>query len=193
MSVMKKLQQILLVGIFLYQILQTPPIFAESPEQTWEKDYGISIKWVEPEKDYRTVRFSGVPENGYAVIYATERATSFERPISVYVNGVDLYDDTAPVIIQDRVMAPMRKNFETLGCDISWHPETNTVTAVKDDTVIKLGIGQHTAFVIGEVVELDSPAILRDNRTLVPIRFIADALGMDVNWDENMRKVNVSA
>lgn len=124
---------------------------------------------------------------------AAERKASFERPITVYVNGVDLYFDTEPVIINDRVLVPMRKIFETLGCEISWDSETNTVTAVKNDAVIKLSLGEHSASVNGETVELDSPSVIINNRTLVPIRFIADALDMDVNWDSDLRRVNICA
>lgn len=123
---------------------------------------------------------------------ASKRKPNFERPITVYVNGVDLYFDTAPVIINSRVLVPMRKIFETLGCEISWEKETNTVTAVKDDAEIKLSIGEYSASVNSGTVELDSPAVIINNRTFVPIRFIADALDINVDWDENLRRVNVN-
>ena len=123
---------------------------------------------------------------------ASERRPAVERPITVYENGVDLYFDTPPVIINGRVLVPMRKIFETLGCEILWDSETNTVTAVKGATKIKLGIGENTAFVNDDTVCLDSPGVIRNNRTLVPIRFIADALDMNVEWDENMRRVSIS-
>ena len=122
----------------------------------------------------------------------SERKPTDEKPIIVCVNGVELYFDTPPTIINGRVLVPMRKIFETLGCEILWDSDTSTVTAVKGETKIKLGIGENTALVNDDTVSLDSPGVIMNNRTLVPIRFIADALDMNVEWDGNMRRVNIS-
>jgi len=137
---------------------------------------------------------TGVTKSGILTLPddASERKPSYERPITVYVNGLDLYFDTAPVIINSRVLVPMRKIFEILGCEVFWDSETSTVTALKDGTEIKLSIGENTALVNNETVSLDSPGVIIGNRTLVPVRFVADALGMNVEWDENMRRVNIS-
>ena len=123
---------------------------------------------------------------------ASERKPAAERPVTVYVNGVDLYFDTSPAIINGRVLVPMRKIFETLGCEISWDSDTNTVKANKDTIEIKLTIGENTALVNNDTVSLDSPGVIMNNRTLVPIRFIADALDMIVEWDEDMRRVYIT-
>lgn len=123
---------------------------------------------------------------------AAEEKPDLERPITVYVNGLDLYFDTEPVIINNRVLVPMRKIFETLGCEISWDFGTSTVTATKNDTVIKLRIGEYTALVNHEEINLDSPGVIVNNSTLVPIRFVADALGMNVVWDRDLRRVSIS-
>lgn len=123
---------------------------------------------------------------------ASEIKASFERPISVYVNGVDLYFDAPPVIINDRVLVPMRKIFEKLGCEIVWNEETKTVTAVKGEKYIKLTVGESMAFVNGSGVNLDCPAVIMNDRTLVPVRFIADSLNLDVDWDAAFRRVYVN-
>lgn len=167
-----------------YGVEITPFIF-ENLQYIGDEKYGFSL--------YDTD--TGITRAGILTIPddASERKPSVERPITIYVKGVDLYFDTEPVIINDRVLVPMRKIFETLGCEILWDSETNTVTAVKGATKIKLGIGEDTALVNNNTVSLDSPGVIMNNRTLVPIRFIADALDMNVEWDEDMRRVYITS
>ena len=57
--------------------------------------------------------------------YAARRKPSFERPITVHLDG--LYFDTEPKIVNDRTMGPMRKIFEALGSDISWDNQSRGV------------------------------------------------------------------
>lgn len=54
---------------------------------------------------------------------------------------------------------------------------------IKVDTIIELNIGSKKAKIDNKEIELDVAPILQDNRTLVPIRFIAEALGCEVFWD----------
>jgi hypothetical protein len=90
-------------------------------------------------------------------------------------------------------MVPMRKIFEELGATINWNPETKTVIANKDDTTIKLQINNKTAECITngviKQIQLDSEPIILNNRTLVPVRFIAESLKKQVGWDSSNNTV----
>ena len=120
----------------------------------------------------------------------------YASDIKVQVNGniLDFTDaNGAKVdaqIINNRTMVPFRKIFNSLGVvdeNITWIGETRTVIAKKDNVEIELQIDNNLAkkTVSGETttITLDSAPVIYDNRTLVPVRFIAESLDKFVGWD----------
>lgn len=107
-----------------------------------------------------------------------------DAAIKVTIDGVLQQYDQPPVIINNRTMVPLRAIFEALDAKIDWEDATRTVTAIKADKVIKLTIESKIAYVDNKEVMLDQPAALINGRTLVPVRFIGEALGTKVDWDE---------
>ncbi|WP_238473349.1 stalk domain-containing protein [Desulforamulus profundi] len=104
------------------------------------------------------------------------------QQMPVYVDHQRLYLDVAPIIDQGRTLVPMRKIFERLGAEINWDEATKTVTAVKGELKIELTVGKTTAVVNGKNIKLDVPAKVINGRTLVPMRFVGEALGAKVNY-----------
>lgn len=111
--------------------------------------------------------------------------------ISVIFGGELVEFDVAPVIIDGRTLLPVRKVFECMGADVTYDDVTRTAIAKKDDTEIRITIDDKVAKVNGEVKELDVPAIVLNGRTLVPVRFVGEALKADVTWDSENEVVNV--
>ncbi len=101
----------------------------------------------------------------------------------VYLDGKTLLMDTVPVIEDGRTLVPLRAIFEALGTEVSWDSATQTVTAINGKTKIQLTIGQKTAYVNDSPVTLDAPAKIIDDRTLVPLRFVSEAMGSQVEWN----------
>jgi Copper amine oxidase N-terminal domain. len=114
------------------------------------------------------------------------------RPITVYLNGVELYFDSDPVIKNQRTMVPLRKVFESLGQQVEWNESTKTITSKGGDKILKLTIGSNTASINGEEVRLDAEPFIQDGRTLVPLRFVAENLGAGVQWDGANRRVIIT-
>ncbi len=114
------------------------------------------------------------------------------KEIDVFVNGNKLELDVAPVIVNERTMVPMRAIFEALGAEVTWFGETQTVTAEKDDIKITLQINSNVMYKNDEVIELDAPAALYNNRTLVPVRAVSEAFEKEVVWDAAQRTVTVN-
>lgn len=102
--------------------------------------------------------------------------------IKVIVNDKPVIFDVAPAIVNGRTMIPARAVFEKIGADVRWDGETRSVHIQKDHINIILEIDSQEASINGKMKELDSPATIVGGRTLVPIRFIAEELGMDVEW-----------
>jgi len=92
-------------------------------------------------------------------------------------------------LINSRTMVPLRKIFEVLGCEIEWNGETKTVTANKNEKQIILQIDNPNATIIKagieETIKLDAAPVIVNNRTLVPLRFIAESLEKQVGWDSS--------
>ena len=117
---------------------------------------------------------------------------SADQPISVYVNGEKLEFDVAPVLLNDRTMVPMRKIFETLGATVTWNGDTETASGVRGGVRVSVSIDNPKAFIDGKVTTLDQPPVLLDGRTLVPLRFIAEAYGANVEWVDETQTVNIT-
>ncbi len=114
------------------------------------------------------------------------------QEILVYVKGRRPQMDVPPVIREGRTLIPFRALAQGLKAEVSWDPETKTVTVVKGDVTVVLTLGETTAYVNGEPVELGVPATLVNNRTMVPLRFIAQALRANVDWDAENEMVIVT-
>lgn len=114
------------------------------------------------------------------------------RPVTVYLNGVELYFDSEPLIKNQKAMVPLRKIFEALGTSVDWDAATRTVTAVSNDRRISLTIGSDAAAVNEEVLHLDAAPFIQNDLTFVPLRFVSESLGADVKWDSALRRVIIT-
>ena len=138
-------------------------------------------------------------KKGFALICACIMLTlglsgfaSAQEGITVKIDGKTItFEDQEPVIVNDRTMVPMRKVFEVLGATVEWDNSTSTVTATKKDATISLKIGSTTANMNGQSIILDVPAQIMNGRTMVPLRFISEAMGATVNWDGSTRTVSI--
>ncbi|MCT4607149.1 MAG: copper amine oxidase N-terminal domain-containing protein [Marinisporobacter sp.] len=102
--------------------------------------------------------------------------------------------DVAPYIADGRTMLSLRYVSEAMGVtndNIIWDGETRTVTIFKGDRVAQVKIGSNKLFVNGVAVPMDTAAVIKDGRTMLPIRFIAQALGAEVEWDGATRTVTI--
>lgn len=108
----------------------------------------------------------------------------------VILDGSLLVFDVPPIIEDGRTLVPLRTIFEALGAMVEWDGDTQTVTAVKGDTEVKLVIGGQ-AFKNGIPVSLDVPARIISDRTMVPLRFVAEAMGCAVEWDNDTQTINI--
>ena len=110
-----------------------------------------------------------------------------------WLNGTSYTLDQPPVIINDRTMVPLRLITEALGGQVEWTNNDEPILIDYNGHHIELKIDDTTAVVDGSAVETDTAAQLVGNRTLVPIRFVSEHLGMDVVYDHPTRCVSICA
>lgn len=116
--------------------------------------------------------------------YIFKTPMKHENNTIVCLNNTILGFEQPPVTENDRTLVPMRFLLESMGAEISWDANTQTVTASLNDKTVKLQIDNITAQVNDNSVALDVPARLINGKTLVPLRFLSKNLGFAVEWDE---------
>ncbi len=111
--------------------------------------------------------------------------------IEVRVDGRALGAAAPAVQEQGRVSVPMRAVFEALGAEVDYR--AGRIVATRGESEVRLTVGSRQAEVDGQVRLLDVPAQLRGSSTYVPLRFVAEALGEEVQWQANERRVLVGS
>ncbi len=114
-------------------------------------------------------------------------------PPRVKVNERQMTFDVPPVVLNGRMMVPLRAVFEELGAVVDWEEQNQKITVNKGETEINLWVGDREAVVNGSHFTLDSPPLIKNGRTLVPVRFISEALGAYVGWNEKLQLATVEA
>ena len=86
----------------------------------------------------------------------------------------------------------MRFLFEQMGADVDWEGASQTATVMQNGETISFQIGQQAAQVNGAVQMMDVPAKLENDKTMVPIRFLSENLGYQVEWDGDTNTVTIT-
>ena len=120
---------------------------------------------------------------------------SAQTDVKVTLDGDEIYfPDAKPFIDQrDRVLVPIRFVSEALGALVDWENESRTAVIKQGNDEIHYTVYQPMAYLNGEMMVMDTYGILKDERTLVPIRFISELLGCTVNWDEKTSTVVITS
>lgn len=103
--------------------------------------------------------------------------------VKLYVNGDEPETEVAPFIRDGSTLVPFRAISEALKATVSWNPDERTVTVTRGDITVKLVIDSATAYVNGEPVTLEVPATIESGSTVVPVRFVSEALKATVKWE----------
>lgn len=127
---------------------------------------------------------------GLAVLAASiglPSRASADPAIGVLLDGSQLSFPVAPVAESGTILVPLRVIFEALGATVTF--DSGVITATKGGKVIQLTLGSATARVGQEIRQLQVPAKAVNGSTLVPLRFVSEAFGAKVNWDQDTRSV----
>ncbi|MDF2678296.1 MAG: hypothetical protein K0Q97_2643, partial [Bacillota bacterium] len=131
----------------------------------------------------RTEDLSKNELNNYVIVVLNNRELIFLKEENFGV----------PFINKDnRVMIPLRKSLEVIGAKVSYDNVNSIVTAKKDGITIKIPIGKNSIDVNGQIVKMDTTAILMDNRTYIPLRAIFSAFGYEIEYHNNSKTVILS-
>lgn len=109
----------------------------------------------------------------------------------VFLDDRQLELEAQPLLINGTTLVPMRKLFEEQGAKISWNNNTKTVKATKGNLLLTYQIGDLTANKNGQALSLTVPGQVVGGNTMMPLRFVSEALGSTVKWEANTRTVRI--
>jgi hypothetical protein len=160
--------------------------------ENFEKDYDKS-------KGYEDVEDAGLFDTATAAKGVVARvatpAPGDQKNVAVFkigessftLNGVEIAMDVAPYLQNDRTYLPVRFAANVCGVsddNIMWNPSDYSVVMIKGDRIVKLVIGSNTMLINGVPFNMDvAPEIVDPGRTMLPLRWVAQALGCSVDWD----------
>ncbi|WP_254659925.1 family 10 glycosylhydrolase [Paenibacillus sp. KS1] len=113
--------------------------------------------------------------------------------IRILMNNKQLQTDVAPYLVPGKnvTMLPFRAVGEATGATVGWDQANRQVEFQKDGHTIRLTIGDSNAEVDGQQVQLDVSASMRGGRTMVPLRFISESVGLKVDWNQRERIITI--
>lgn len=124
---------------------------------------------------------------------ATAEFTIDSDKFYVSDSGITKHDlEAAPYIENSRTMVPVRAVSESFGAEVSWDEASQKVIIKDKDITVELLIDSDIAYVNGEAVMLDSPAVINNNRTMIPLRFVSEALGKNVEYVATTKQILIS-
>lgn len=111
-----------------------------------------------------------------------------QQPITVRVRGEAVAMDQAPILGNGRTMVGLRAVAEAMGATVGWEQETGTVTVSlgSRDVIVRIGTNEVVVREHGQVVSVidsDVAPAIAGGRTMVPVRVVAESLGLVVGWE----------
>ena len=124
---------------------------------------------------------------------ASSATPAFADDIKVKLNSDTVtFADQQPVIKNDRTLIPLRGVLEGMGITVDYDNASKTVYMYDNDTTAQLTIGKPSLFVNGVEEPLDTAPEIMNNRTMLPIRAVAEAFGAKVGWNEETKTVEIT-
>jgi plastocyanin len=124
-----------------------------------------------------------------AVLSILPAAAESMPKMTVKLNGKELHFSQEPMLIGGRLLVPYRPIAEAIGANVSYDAASKTVKVTKGSNTYLLPINRTTATLNGSDVPLETPVVLVNGVTLVPLRFVSEYLGLQVTYDHAARTV----
>ncbi|WP_089610035.1 copper amine oxidase N-terminal domain-containing protein [Dehalobacterium formicoaceticum] len=128
---------------------------------------------------------------GAFCLFSTFDTANGQGEIKVICNNKTLKFDVQPRIVDNYVFVPFRTVFEALDAQVTWDEKTGTIKAVSEQSVLEINLHENTAIIKGNKVTLSPKPIIENGQTLLPLRFVSEALYARVSWDGARKTVYI--
>ncbi len=114
------------------------------------------------------------------------------KGVQAYYQDKLISFDTQPYIdANNRVIVPVRAIATALGMEVQWEPNTKKVYCTRDNNQVVFTIGQIKALVNGQSLTMDTVPAIKDGRTMIPLRYVSEYLGSQVEWEADTKTVRI--
>ena len=137
-------------------------------------------------------RFAAAAVAALGILAAGAAVHAEEDVVTVLVDNVSVVFDQQPVILEGHTMVPVRAVFEQAGAEVTWDQPTQTATIARNGYTVTIKYGDTGMYKNGERIELEAPAIMINDRVMIPVRAIAEAMDFAVTWDGHHSMVLVA-
>ena len=186
-------------------------LFISHPEDIADAGFTVTHTSAKEDENYVEIGITPFTEDNADFIYQIfsrdqikvvegEQAVLLpDKGIIIQINDKLVPTDVAPFIEEDRTLVPLRGIMESLGALVTWEEESQAVGVYTDNISIEFVIGSDLAKVrksingisVEENLSLEVPARIVQSRTFIPIRFVAESLGFDVDWLKDTKTVAI--
>ncbi|WP_134685571.1 N-acetylmuramoyl-L-alanine amidase family protein [Brevibacillus migulae] len=118
-------------------------------------------------------------------------AASADEAVQLMMDGKLITPDVPPLVKNGRTLVPVRVIAEGLGAEVGWDQATSTATITRGGQRVVLQLNNKQAYINGKAVTMETPPLTYHQRMLLPLRFVGEALGATVGWDDAARTVIV--
>ncbi|EMT54115.1 hypothetical protein I532_00875 [Brevibacillus borstelensis AK1] len=128
----------------------------------------------------------------FTITHSMDAHAQTSRPvISMMIDGKGVLSDVQPLHQNGRILVPIRLLAEHSGADVSYDPDTRQVTLRDGAHQVAVFPESRVGYVNGSRKKLDTAPVVRNRRTLVPIRFVSESLGYEVTWDQRAKVAKI--
>ena len=124
-------------------------------------------------------------------VHAAGARVVVKEVVTITVDRAAVRTDVPPINVNGVTLVPVRGVFNAFAAEIEWYPYEKRVFIQKDDQAIRLQIGDTNAMINDTIIPLAVAARIYRGRTMVPLRFIAEALGATVNWNPSTQTITI--
>lgn len=146
-----------------------------------------------------TINFPTVFAGGLELYYDKEYHTYKGSIFSLYVNDKKINPPLEPIIFNNRAVVPLREIFEELGQTVDYENETKKITVTGKGTKVELQINNSVAYINGKKTEIPDGVVPKlimkvggETKTMVPVRFVSESLGLLVEFDEENGAIRIN-
>lgn len=116
------------------------------------------------------------------------------KEVKIEIDGKAMVPKDMPaVIIDGRTMLPMRQIAQELGCEVNWNEAAKQIYVMRGSDIIVFTVDSKTGYENGKEFTMDVPATIVNDRTMLPVRALADALHLNIKWDDPSRTVSIQS
>ena len=97
----------------------------------------------------------------------------------------------SPYAIKGKTFVPMKSMMEALGANVTWNPSTQTITATKDKTTVKIKLGSVNAYINDTLMKLPQTPVVKNNTVFVPLSFVTESMKARVYWYDDTKTIEM--